>query len=288
MSNELIEGKQISESTSIVSGASSVVSLEDTIRNAEKYVAAMAKVRLLAIQLTNAMDWSDQGGKPYLEKSGCDKIASGFGMKSGTPTFEKETIKDDLGEYIQYTCSGDGWWNNVEGSEIGVCSTRDDFFGTRAGGFKPLSEVDLTDIKKKAFTNWANRLIKKLLGLTYTWEELKELSGGKIALDTVKKVQFAAGAKGGNADSPETKAKRQEIGKMLMDLNAGDPAAASKMLEEMTTFQGTNGPVKGKTKLEHLSEKQVPMVYGQLKKKIEAFNKELDKSSAQEEGPIGA
>jgi hypothetical protein len=286
MSNENETTEQPNQLPSIIPNTSSIVSLEETVKNAEKYVAVMAKIRLLAIQLTNAMDWSDQGGKPYLEKSGCDKIASGFGMKYDSPTFEKEVILDDKGEYVQYTCSGEGRWNNVEGSEIGVCSSRDDFFGTKkANGekaFKPMSEVDLTDIKKKAFTNWANRLIKKILGLSYTWEELKELSGGKIAQDKIKKVEFGQGSKGGNTDSPETKKNRDEIRTILLKLCDGEEAAAKAKLVELTTYTKDGTTYKGKDNVSLLSEKQVPYVLRDVKKLIEAANKALDAAAAGE------
>ena len=287
MSNENEMNEQASNQLpSILPNSASVVSLEDTVKNAEKYVAAMAKIRLLAIQLTNAMDWSDQGGKPYLEKSGCDKIASGFGVKFNNPEFAKETIVDDKGEYVQYTCSGEGRWNNVEASEIGVCSTRDDFFGTKKVNgereFKPLSEVDLTDIKKKAFTNFANRLIKKILGLSYTWEELKELSKGAVTLETVKKVAFGAGSKGGNTDSPETKKSRDEIRTILLKLCDGEESSAKAKLLELTTYTKDGVTYKGKDNVALLSEKQIPYVLRDVKKLVDAANKALDAAAAGE------
>jgi hypothetical protein len=274
--------------TEIIQSSSNVRSIEETVNQAERYVMAMNRIRGLAVKATNVMDWSDQGGKPYLEKSGCDKIASTFGVNLDSPEILKEMITDDKGEYADFTVSGGGRWNNIETSEIGTCSSRDDFFGHKGGGLKPLSEVDLSDVRKKAFTNWANRIIKKLLGLSFTWEEISLLSDGKITKETVKKVEFGAGTRGGNTDSPESKKKRDEIRKMLLDLNSNDEAAAKKMLEETTSFQGTNGPVKGKNNVAYLTEKQLPIVHGQLKKKIDDFNKQLDKEAAMEGAPTGA
>lgn len=284
------ESKQLEVvNTEIIQSSSNVRSIEETVKQAERYVQAMNQIRGLSVKATNVMDWSDQGGKPYLEKSGCDKIASTFGVKLDSPEITREMITDDLGEYAQYTVSGSGRWNNIETSEIGMCSSRDDFFGRKSGGYKPLSEVDLNDIKKKAFTNWANRIIKKLLGLSFTWEELAVLSEGKIKKDTVKKVEFGAGSKGGNTDSPETKAKRDEIRKMLLDLNDKDEIKAKAMLEQITSFMGKNREtgapeqVKGKNNAALLSEKQIPIVHGQLKKKVEEFNKALDAEAAKQQ-----
>lgn len=246
-------------------------SVEQSLKEAEKYIELMGKIRLSAIRLTNNGDWSNQGSKPYLEKSGCDKIASAFGVKIFNVTFEKEAMKDDAGDYLVYTCSASGVWNNHEESEIGTCSTRDDFFGKHGGSFKPMSEVDITDVKKKAFTNLANRLIKKLIGLSFSWDEIKELSGGKITQETVVKVDRTAGARGGNTDSPVTKKKRDECRVMLLKLNDGEEAGARKMLVELTAFQGQNGPVAGKDHTGKLSEKQVEILHGKLVKAIESY-----------------
>jgi hypothetical protein len=141
-----------------------------------------------------------------------------------------------------------GRWNNHEESEIGTCSTRDDFFGKKGGQYKPLSEVDLTDIKKKAMTNMANRLIKKLIGLSFSWEEIAELSGNKIKPETVSKVDFQGGARGGNTDSPDTKKLRGECRTMLLKLNEGENSGCVSMLIKMTEFTGKDGKLHGKLK----------------------------------------
>jgi hypothetical protein len=250
------------------------ISLEQQIKRAEKYLELMKRIRLNAIKLTSTMDWSNQGGKPYLEKSGCDKIASAFGMRISETTFEKEQITDDAGEYVLYTCSAHGAWNNVEASEVGTCSTRDDFFGKSGGKYKPLSEVDITDIKKKAFTNCMNRLVKRLLGLSFSWEELKELSENAISQETVQKVEFNSGKKGGNTDAPETKKLREEIRKMVLEMCDGEDSAAKKYLVDHTTFKGRDGnTVAGKPAVDALSEKQVTYLHKDVKREYDTWLK---------------
>lgn len=257
----------------IIPQQNEIRSIEETVKSAEKYVDALGKIRLLAIKLTNNLDWSNQGGKPYLEKSGCDKIAGAFGVKIFNVTFEKESNRDDAGDYIIYTCSGEGRWNNHEESEIGTCSTRDDFFGKKSGAYKPLSEVDLTDIKKKAFTNFANRIIKKLVGLSFSWEEITQLSNNKITQATVSKVDFSQGSKGGNTDSPETKKLRDECRTFLLKLNNNEEQSAKEMLITQTGFTGKDGAVvPGKDNVLKLSEKQVQILHGKLKKMIADYD----------------
>ena len=279
--NDELEVKETQESA--LAPAANIQSLEKTVQQAEKYIEVLQRIRGASLKLTNTRDWTNEGGNPYLQKSGCDKIASAFGVRITETTFEKENITDDKGEYVIYTCTSTGAWNNNIATESGTGSTRDAFFGRKGGKDLPLSEIDLTDIKKKALTNCMNRLIKRLLGLSFTWEEIGELTANKITPANVQKIEYGQGNKGGNVDSPETKKLRQEVGKMLMDLNDGEAGAASKMLEVMTTFKGRDGNmVKGKLKLEHLSEKQVPILHGQLEKKISEMNKELDTQAAKE------
>lgn len=252
-----------------------IVSLEKSVENAEKYLSLMSKIRLMAIKLLNKTDVSNQGGKPYIEKAGCDKIASAFGVHIFDTSFEKELFRDDNGDYYVYTCSGSGTWNNHHESEIGTCSSRDDFFGKKGGSYKPMSEVDVTDIKKKAFTNFANRIIKKLIGLSFTWEELADLSGRVITKDAVQTVDFAKGSKGGNTDSPKTKQLRDECRTNLLKLNNNEEGLAIKMLVTLTAFQGKDGPVAGKDHISKLSEKQVEILHGKLKKMVEDYDKSV-------------
>lgn len=265
---------------SIVPQQTDIVNLEQSIQSAEKYVTLMNRIRKMAINLLTVSDISNQGGKPYIEKSGCDKIASAFGVSIFDTEFERESFSDDKGDYYVYTCNGRGKWNNHEEKEVGVASSRDDFFGTfKENGekkFKPLSEVDPCDIKKKALTNFANRMIKKLIGLSFSWEELSELSGGTITADSCKKVEFGRGSKGGNTDSPNTAKLRNECRAWLLKLNDGEAEPAKAMLIAETAFKGRDGNmVEGKDHISKLSEKQVQILHNKLKKKVDEFDKQF-------------
>lgn len=276
MNNELDFAQELPAPVIIPQGE--IVSLEKAVEGAERYVNLMDKIRLMAIRLLSPVDVSNQGGKPYIEKSGCDKIAAAFGVQLYDVDIMRENLTDEQGDYFVYTCSGRGHWNNHHESEIGVCSSRDDFFGSKKSEngkvYKPLSEVDVCDIKKKAFTNFANRIIKKLIGLSFTWEELAELSKNKISSDTAQSVAFGKGSKGGNTDSPATKKLRDECRAMLLKLNDGNEAAARAMLIEDTAFTGKDGNVvSGKDNVAKLSEKQIEFLHKKLSKKIEVFDK---------------
>jgi len=157
----------------------------------------------IAIKLTNAWDWTNHGGKPYLMASGTDKVKNPFRINLSPQEPRREERKDAKGEYYLYTCYGEATSNllGVTIKGIGTCSSRDQFFGsftktTPIGGGKvrrervmrPLEEIDEQNIKKKSVTNWRQGMVKQLLGLeNITWEQIK---GAGIDLEKITKVEF--------------------------------------------------------------------------------------------------
>lgn len=243
-------------------------SLEANIANAEKYLALQDRIRKMAIRLTSPIDWIDEGGKPYLQWTGTSKIAAAFGVSYDSPVFEKELIKDDKGEYVVFHCASTVRWNNRSIPEVGTGSSRDEFFGKKGGHWLPLSEVDQTDLKKKALTNMLNRGMKSLLGLSFTWDEIKGETDGAIAKEKAASVKFDKT----NELSQEAKDKRQELGRMILDLCANNPETAKEKLKNMTTFTGKDGKeVSGRTDLKMLSEKQIHNLYPKVKGEWETF-----------------
>jgi hypothetical protein len=87
---------------------------------------------------------------------------------------------------------------------IGTCSSRDKFFGKG----KQIQDVDIANIKKKAYTNFYGNAVRKLLGLNnMTWEQLAMFgirSGGAVA-----KVEFANGASKASATKKAQLAESQ-------------------------------------------------------------------------------
>jgi len=135
--------------------------LESAVQNAEKFVALQDNIRKMAVRVTNVNDWVDEGGNPYLQEKGAEKIAMAFGVSISNTNLEKEEAKDDKGQYITYIYSGTGSWQGRSVPQIGTCSSRDPFFGKKGGQLLPLSEVKLVDVRKKAYTNMLNRVIKR-------------------------------------------------------------------------------------------------------------------------------
>lgn len=133
----------------------------------------------LALRFTTKNDWIDQDGKPYLQATGSEKLIAKFGLVIKDTKYEREEFDDEMGRSYLYTYSGTvSLPSGASVEAIGTCSTRDKFFGKRQGKFKPIQDVDIASIKKKAYTNFLGNGITRLLGLRgLTWENLK---GGNI------------------------------------------------------------------------------------------------------------
>ena len=97
---------------------------------AEKRVMALNKIKRAALLATNARDWTDQNGNPYLQVSGAEKVARVFGIawKIDEPIMEIEESG-----HFSYTYKG---YFTVAGATIeaiGTRSSKDPFFKRYAG-----------------------------------------------------------------------------------------------------------------------------------------------------------
>ena len=153
---------------------------------AEKRIDAMIKIKRLALKMTNAHDWTDQGGKPYLQVSGSEKVGRLFGISW---RIDEPTIDHEDGGHYGYTYKGYFTLGGVTIEVIGARSTKDPFFKKYKDGAElPISAIDKGDVKKAAYTNLLGSGITRILGLrNLTWEEL-EAAG--ISQGSVSKVDF--------------------------------------------------------------------------------------------------
>ena len=254
--------------------------LEQTIERAEKFMGFLQRMIQLAVGMTNHNDWVDQNGTPYLEASGCSKIARGFGISIADTQAQKITMDDEAGQYYVFKTSINGTWQGNSVTEIGTCSTRDKFFAQRNGKHLPLSEIDITNVMKKSHTNAMNRLTKRLLGLSFTWEEIAEASNNKITQQLVKEkgrgVNYNKGARGGNTDTEDLKKRKAELAKGIMAMAGNDKDLAQKWLEQETAWTDKEGKDHaGKKSVQYLSEKQLPFVERALKAKQKEIEETL-------------
>jgi hypothetical protein len=270
----------------LIPASGGVVNLEEAVKNAEKYLEFQDRIRKAAIKLTSLQDWIDEGGKPYCQWTGTSKIANAFGVTYKIENILPEKNSDEHGEYVDYTAVGMVKWNGREVPEVGTGSTRDPFFGKKNGVRIPLSEIDRTDIKKKALTNFLNRGIKDLIGLSFTWQEIETITEGRI---TQEKVKAAGGGvsfdkKPGHTDSAEAKDYREKIRTMLIDMCGGDTESAKLALVKYTSFKDkTSGKeVPGKDNVKYLSDKAAEVTYHKIKEEYEKIGKPENKVNVNE------
>lgn len=155
---------------------------------AERRVEAMGKIKRMSIKMTNARDWTDQGGKPYLQVSGAEKIGRLFGIswRIDEPVFETEE-----GGHFGYTYKGYFTLGGATIEAIGTRSSKDGFFKKYHDGKElPLSAIDKGDVKKAAYTNLLGSGITRILGMrNLTWEELADagITQGEVSQVSFKK-----------------------------------------------------------------------------------------------------
>lgn len=245
------------------------------IQRIEKHVELHKKMTKLALKVTNVNDWVDQNGTPYLQASGSRKIRMCFGCTVSNVMYERTDFPtDELGAYYVIEVVGDITWNGDTIPETGTCSSRDAFFAKRKGALLPMSEVDVTNIRKKALTNFYNRAIKGILGLSFTWNEISEFTNGEITQEKCRAVKYGnkpsynnGGGSNGKKPgaSPEQEKKRNEIKQMMGDMYGKEEAP--NMLEKNTTFEARDQPgkiIKGKRSVKDLSPAQIDMIHKNL------------------------
>jgi hypothetical protein len=167
---------------------------------AEERVNAIVKIRNTAIKLTNANDWIDQNGKPYLQASGAEKIAGAFGISWTFVNPEPFCEVEEDGHYI-YTYQGLFTMSSRKIQVDGSRSSKDPFFKQyryikKAGGGhdekveKTIAERDnKRDVKMSAYTNMIGNGITRILGIrNLTYADLEEFAG--IKKDQLGKVEY--------------------------------------------------------------------------------------------------
>jgi hypothetical protein len=158
--------------------------LDEFVSKAEKQIIAVKKIKELAIRATNESDWCFLGDRPYLDNKGAMKTANIFGVSFVNMSISPPLPQEDAeGKYITFNARGKAEFRGIEVEDVGTGSTRDKIFYLDKGRKRALEEIDLNNVKKKAVTNLQNRLLKKILGLGFTKEDLI-----KAGLDTSKIV----------------------------------------------------------------------------------------------------
>lgn len=215
--------------------------IEESVKQAEKQVDFVKRVMIVSIRVTNYMDWINQDGNPYLEVSGTMKINQLWGVSISDQKIDIQTITDDKGTYKIVVVTGTGKWKGHTIDEVGTCTTRDQLFSKKYGEDKKQEDVSLENVIKAATTNFHNRVVKKILGLKFTWEDLKEAG---LDIEKIKEGRKVTHAEKGQAITDDEKQKQIQIGKWLLEMHGKEDSPG--MLKIITGFTITKGEDKGK------------------------------------------
>jgi len=205
------ETQDIFESPLAVIADAGIVAIAE---QAERRIDAFNKIKKFALKSTNRQDWVNEGGKPYLQDSGANKIARAFGVSWRLSPPEIQNL--DGGHYL-ITVKGEFAIGGAVIQAVGARASNDPFFTDRYQGegekrhrvTMPGSEVDRGDVIKSAVSNCTGNGVKKLLGLmNMTWQDLEDY--GAIKQADVQGFQF--------------KGKGQEIRKPATKPGEGKPA----------------------------------------------------------------
>jgi hypothetical protein len=248
MENEIIVSAEPENSVDLVAMAG---------ERAKLFKMAISKLP----ECTSADNWTDQGGKPYLDDNGCERMARVVGMGISDPHVNAEMETDlKTGEkFYAVELTGFASIKFGDGVELkmpqtGGCTSRDKFFKSRDG-------ITSLDIKKKAYANYRGRCIRSFLGIGgLSWEELEKAG---IHRDGCKKVDFRQGKESGkSADGDDARTKLE---KMILTDCCGEPVAAKDLLYRLTEWEKDGKKMAGKENVADLSDKQAAFGWGNYK-----------------------
>lgn len=196
---------------------------------AERRIDAMMKIKKMALKMTNRHDWTDQGGKPYMQVSGAEKVARLYGISWQI----SEPIKEfEEGGHFSFTYKGYFSLAGATIEAIGTRSSKDGFFTKYSwdNGEKttlPPSAIDAGDVKKAAYTNLLGNGISRILGLrNLTYEDLEEFAG--ITKDMIGKVEYKSKGKQTDKDIPSEGAQVVEFVPSSVSIREGDKKDGTK------------------------------------------------------------
>lgn len=259
--------------------------------------AELTKGMLTALtRVVSPCNITDFGGKPYFDHLACERIAKIVGLvvklnetEDGRIDYEKVVEDQTTNKYtiyltgrIYYTgreqdyelqegssCSFDDWYSQYQNVEW-----VEDENGKKHKTVLNANTLPESKVREKARANLIQRLVKKFLGLDFSWEEL-EAAG----IDRKKCKGFTFNGAGPTADTKEINDLRQEVWKKIVEIVGGDVEKAKTKLKVSTAFgdfQGYTDINKVKEKPLEILKSKVDKAYNDYLKKLEGNNDNAD------------
>lgn len=279
------------KSTGIISVKEYFYLMPDPAKVAER--ADLTKGMLTALtRVVSNGNITDFGGKPYFDHLACERIAKIVGLviklnetEDGKIDYEKAVEDAATNKYTIYLTGRIYYAGREEDYEIqeGSSSSFDDWYSqyqnvewetyTDKDGNEKKRKVVLnanalpeSKVREKVRANLIQRLVKKFLGLDFTWEEL-EAAG--IERNKCKGFNFNTQKV---TDSAETLDKKKQIWNMIVECCNGDIEMAKKSLKIATSFKKKDGTdFEGYTDINKVSEKVLNILCPKVEKKYKEF-----------------
>ena len=231
-------------------------------------------LRKKALQQTSNEDWTVMGDKPYWQRGAVSAIFSFLGCEvRDLKKLPRESDTDKTGRLdYYYSTTGKMDWNGKTVEEIGMASTRDQFFAQRTNKetkekyLLPLEEIDLQDVDKKSITNLYSRLLARI----FKAPSLAELKDAGI--NPGSKVTYSTGSQGGSTDTADTKNLRTELGNTILAIGKITNEEGPAILKRLTSFPGKDGgkDFPGYDSLNKVSEKMLQKTLSKAKDELKA------------------
>jgi len=228
---------------------------------AERRIDAVIKIKKCALKVTNAQDWVDQQGRPYLQASGAEKIANLFNISWSFLTPEPLYEEDPDGHYT-YSYQGRFTLGSRSIEVEGSRSSKDGFFSQYDYPEQgPRTEKNISDrnnkrdVKMAALTNLLGNGISRILGIrNLTYNDLLEFAG--IRLEDIGKVAYKnKGETKSSIQAPQSKSAKQtekpvdQTGETREKINEDGSLVVIATIEEISSKSGISKDKKtGKDK----------------------------------------
>jgi hypothetical protein len=252
---------------------------EDVLHAIQERVWYMERVKQASLENTTENDWVLQGTRsgavPYLQASGCEKIARLFGVQvSGVraekyykeqdnPQGPKAYVWEYMGTFSLKASPGDSI--QCPGSR----ASDDPFFSGQ-------SRVDERDVKMAAYSNMIANGISRLLGLRNLTVEMLQDAG--LDPGRMRGVEYRgerrAQPKPGKAASPSASStdNHKKLYDLMVQIVGKDQSDLERFLEEITAFPDKDDPdkmVPGVRSLKDLKVRRCQVTLGKLRKDVD-------------------
>lgn len=236
------------------------------------------------------------GGRPYFDHIACERIARIVGLtikineKNGRIDYEK-TIEDEAANHYTIYLTGKIYYTGrPEDYEIqeGSSNSFDDWYSQwqtikyeefeDEKGEKKKKKIVISanalpesKVREKARANLIQRLVKKFLGLDFSWEELEA-----VGIEKNKCRGFSFNGNN-NTDSAEILDKKKEVWNKIVEICNGNVELAKKTLQKHTSFTKSDGSdFEGYTDINKVKEKPLEILSKKVDAHYKKFLKELE------------